>query len=397
MKNNPWLLMMLFIIGFGFAGCEKKPVEKTMVFEKGSWSDILAKAKKENKPIFLDAFAEWCGPCKWMTAHVFTDSAVAVFYNTRFINAKIDMEKGEGTELAKRYAVQAYPTLLYLNADGEILHRVCGSMPAQEFIQTGETALNPDQRFSKLVNQYRQGNRQPNFLMTYLDALEKGCLSADSVKDEFFAVQKEEDLYSRTSWDVFYRFENDPNSKMFQYVLKNKSKFDERFTKDSVDQKLYEVFLMSSMKQMYQDTSKTAFEKARKTAMNVPFARSAELALEVETIYYFIRQRWNDYAKAVSRLVETYKQNDADAMARSALRIFQNVSDPHYLQKAEQWAKKSVEKNPKPYYLDVYANLLYKNGKKEEAIRQEERAIDLAKAMNMSAEKYEKNLEKFRK
>ena len=46
--------------------------------------------------IFLDAYASWCGPCKMLQKNVFTKKAVGDFYNSKFINVKMDMEKGEG-------------------------------------------------------------------------------------------------------------------------------------------------------------------------------------------------------------------------------------------------------------------------------------------------------------
>ena len=87
-------------------------------FEHGTWDEILAKAGKEGKIVFMDAYTTWCGPCKMMSKSTFTDARVAEFYNKNFICAKIDMEKGEGPALSERYGVQAYPTLLFVNASG---------------------------------------------------------------------------------------------------------------------------------------------------------------------------------------------------------------------------------------------------------------------------------------
>ncbi|MFN4256425.1 MAG: thioredoxin family protein, partial [Saprospiraceae bacterium] len=67
-----------------------------MNFEHGTWAEVLAKAKAENKPIFMDAYTVWCGPCKMMSNQTFPDAKVAELFNARFVNVKVDMEKGEG-------------------------------------------------------------------------------------------------------------------------------------------------------------------------------------------------------------------------------------------------------------------------------------------------------------
>lgn len=91
-------------------------------FFEGSFQDALELAKKENKLIFFDAYASWCGPCKRMKSKVFTQEEVGSYFNSRFINLKVDMEKGEGPSLAKKYGVTSYPTLLFIDHTGKLIH-----------------------------------------------------------------------------------------------------------------------------------------------------------------------------------------------------------------------------------------------------------------------------------
>lgn len=110
-------------------------------FFKGTWAEVLEKAKQENKPIFVDAYTVWCGPCKYMAANVFSVDSVGAFHNESFINYKFDMEKGEGPQFASKYRVTAYPTLLYLTPDGKVMHRVMGAKQPEPFITEGKRAL----------------------------------------------------------------------------------------------------------------------------------------------------------------------------------------------------------------------------------------------------------------
>ena len=104
-------------------------------FEKGTFSEILAKAKAQKKLVFMDVYASWCGPCKRMASEVFTQKKVGDYFNATFINAKFDAEVGEGRTIAARYGVNAYPTFLLLNGDGKLVGKMVGGSPADEFIR----------------------------------------------------------------------------------------------------------------------------------------------------------------------------------------------------------------------------------------------------------------------
>lgn len=139
-------------------------------FESNTWTDILAKAKTDRKLVFLDAYAAWCGPCKQMARQTFTDGKVAKFYNASFVNAKIDMEKGEGPGLASRYQVEAYPTLLFIDGDGAVVHRALGYHDVAQFIALGTDANDPAKNQRGLDQRYTKGDRDPAFISTYLAA-----------------------------------------------------------------------------------------------------------------------------------------------------------------------------------------------------------------------------------
>ena len=62
-------LIYLYLLFFSFTVFAQEGIR----FEKIPFKEILAKAKKENKLVFIDAMASWCGPCKMMEKNVHFD------------------------------------------------------------------------------------------------------------------------------------------------------------------------------------------------------------------------------------------------------------------------------------------------------------------------------------
>ena len=112
-------------------------------FQEGTFEEVLAKAKSENKLVFMDCYTVWCGPCKKLVKEVFPQKEVSAFFNDYFVSLTMDMEKGEGIELAQYYNITAYPTLLFLNARGDIVDRIEGAVNADQLIEKGKAALRP--------------------------------------------------------------------------------------------------------------------------------------------------------------------------------------------------------------------------------------------------------------
>jgi len=121
----------------------KKPESKHkgITFFHGTWNEALALAKRENKLIFLDAYASWCGPCRMMKSRVFSKSKSGDFFNENFINVAIDMEKGEGRGLSRKYRIRAYPTLLFIDHTGKVKETSVGYHSTKQLLSLGRQVL----------------------------------------------------------------------------------------------------------------------------------------------------------------------------------------------------------------------------------------------------------------
>ena len=99
---------------------------------EGSFQAALDQAKAQGKPVLLDLYATWCGPCHKLDAEVFPTEEVASITDG-MIAMRIDAESEVGIPLVERYHVVGYPTVLLLRGDGTEIDRVFGFLPATEF------------------------------------------------------------------------------------------------------------------------------------------------------------------------------------------------------------------------------------------------------------------------
>ena len=110
-------------------------------FFTGTWQDALVEAKRQNKPVFVDVYTNWCPPCRRMAREAFPDPKLGKTYNARFINYQVNAESGEGIDVARSYAVASYPTLLYVAPNGELMQRAVGYGGINALLVLGDMAL----------------------------------------------------------------------------------------------------------------------------------------------------------------------------------------------------------------------------------------------------------------
>jgi thioredoxin 1 len=137
-----WLCAMVMALTIPFnAQAQEAKKADSIIFINNSWLDALHQAQVQNKYIFVDAYATWCGPCNLLRATTFRNSKAAAFFNANYINVELDMEHGDGPELAERWGIQAYPTLLVFDSNGKPVTEALGYIAAKDLVKFGTTAL----------------------------------------------------------------------------------------------------------------------------------------------------------------------------------------------------------------------------------------------------------------
>jgi thiol-disulfide isomerase/thioredoxin len=195
-------------------------------FEQAAWTAVLSKAKAENKLVFIDVYTSWCGPCKIMVRDVFPQKVVGDKFNASFINFKIDAEKGEGIDVAKKYAVKAYPTYLFVNGDGTLVYRSVGSMPVEKFLSEAAIAIgefSDPKPFAVWEDEYGQNLNNKQFLWDYLQKRKKLRLNCGDVIDRYFSVSSKEEILQSPLMKTMAEFQNfNVDGPFYQFLLNNK-------------------------------------------------------------------------------------------------------------------------------------------------------------------------------
>ncbi|TVQ45603.1 MAG: DUF255 domain-containing protein [Saprospirales bacterium] len=215
-----------FFLAFG-AICSAQGIE----FFEGSWDEALELAEKEDKLIYINCFAVWCGPCRRMANHVFPDEKVGLFFNSNFINLKLDMEQSPGREFGRKYPVSGFPTHYFIDKSGEVVLSVAGGRDVNGIVQLAEQALaryNPNIGYS---DRFAEGDRSSEVVYYHLENLKRGNEDILSLANEHFSRTSNLDDPYNLKILVIAMTESD--SRLFNQFIQNKdriiSEYDEDF------------------------------------------------------------------------------------------------------------------------------------------------------------------------
>ena len=190
-------------------------------FSKLNFSQALQLAKAKKMYLFVDCYTIWCQPCKMMDKHTFSHEEVGEVYSDKFLSIKVNMEAEAGLELAEKYQVKSYPTLLYFDSSGDLVHRHSGALTHNEFLTFTEEVLDEKKQFIRLSERYAEGERTPQFLYNFFFATEKSGLDGSKIADDWFETVGEKQAYCLEGLEIFTQLDETIHSSFFQFVAQN--------------------------------------------------------------------------------------------------------------------------------------------------------------------------------
>ena len=348
-------------------------------FEDTNFSTILAKAKKENKLVFIDAYASWCGPCKLMVKNVFPQKAVGDYYNSHFVNAKIDMEKGEGVELAKKYNVKAFPTYLFVDGNGEVVHRTLGYVEENDFIQFAKDAGDPNKRLGALKQKFENGEKDPEFLKNLAGlTMYNDAEFAARVMDRYFNQKSE---FDREDVQMLLSATQSTESPLYKTFVAKKAEITKILPAERYDAFDKNIKVNTAIRKAYNADTKKWNDSAFMTeAQKFLTKEEAEKILKRAKASRALKDKdIATYEKTTIELYNDPSSSTSEELNSIAWNFFENVTNKASLEKAVTWAQESVKKSENYANTDTLANLYNKIGDKKNAKLWAEKSIELAK------------------
>lgn len=384
-------LLSLFLIGFSTLLFSQDGIN----FQQITFKEILAKAKAEKKLIFIDAFAVWCGPCKLMEKNIFPLPSVKEYYNANFINARFDMEKGEGRELALKYGIRSYPTFLFLNGDGEVVMKNYGYMSEKDFLTIAKEANNP--KFATFSNKelFEKGEKDPEFLLNMMRLYAESDYDlAKKVSERFFEVKKNDPL-TKDELGMLLYFLKSPNDANYKIFVNKKAEIISLMSEDIYKQFDANIKISKILENsLDQKTGIINDEYFYKNATPLIGKAEAETALNrMKVMFYPSVSNYEGYEKAALEYYKNSDNFDTEELIKAAWIFSEHISNPMALRKAEEWAEKSVMKSENAENTYILAKLYSKSGNKENAKMYAEIAKNLATTQGKDATMATKLLE----
>ena len=380
-------------------------------FEHGlSWQQVKEKAKKENKFLLVDCFTTWCGPCKYMASTIFPQEKVGEFFNKNFVNVKVqfDQTKNDNEEvkswyadaqtMSKEFKVNAYPTFLIFSPQGELVHRIVGGGEADEFIARAQMALNPETQYYTLLKKSESGNPTPETLKQLAVSAEAAYDEENSEKFANAYIDTQKDLYTKENLEFISKYARSTKSKGFELMLKDPEKIDAILGKGKSNKILSNIILEENIYPALRKANVNIDSLVAAVQAKYPKVDINEPTDLIKIQIFQTEKKWDKFQPAVLSYMKKYGTEVTAEMLNSfAWTVFENCKDPDCIAEALSWSKRSVDEtqSKEPAYLDTYANLLYKLGKKDQAIAMQQKAVNLVAAENKA--QYQVTLEKMKK
>lgn len=402
--------------------------------------ETISKAKNENKLIFYDCFATWCGPCKQMDKYVYTDDSVSQYFNKYFHSVRIQMDRTKFDDsltissysstdsIRTQFKITSFPTLLFLSPSGKLLRRVIGFKSTISLIQLAESILNDSatnnkfEEYQRKVDMFNAGKKD---YINMPELIEQALTNGDVEMSKKLALEYCNYLEERPGEEQFYptnirfmaRMTTSEKSPYVLFLLLNEEKVgkimnDINFSKRILD-KIIRNEIIGNYFARYPNFNVTSVSTISRKFDSIFIVIKNKYGMDYANrniLYakYNLNFRKRQYTTGTTHYLNYLNKYGIDTLNPSAesevnynlYNVFLYVSQNKLIRKAKDAMCEIVKRHPQDiFFLDTYACLLYKMGEVDKAIKIEMEAYKIASTQGLLeySTEYQDKLEKMKK
>ncbi|SDF15296.1 Thioredoxin-like [Mucilaginibacter pineti] len=417
------MIKNLFLIGIFLCPVILMAQSQGITFTDGlSWKEVQLKAKAENKFIFMDVYATWCGPCKQMDREIYAHPTLGDLMNPYFISVKVQMDTSKNDSQKTRsfykdaafikyqFHIESIPTFLFFNSNGELLNKDAGAKNIKEFTSIIRDVENTNWSYPNQVERYRKNElNYSDIRLLYKKALVMNeALFADSlardIKVNFLDKISPDSLLKKDNLSFLGKNINlvSSNDLIFKLTLQSPRQVDSIFNEGKATKIEWADWLVSIVIQHEEidnvlskrDKRTFNFDRTvKKVKLKYPLVNADKIILKGLYFYYASKRDWINYSIYYDKFLTNYPPSTEGNEAFFALNspawiLFSSTGKEQCLKFALKWIEKAIKIKPQLndhiQFLDTRANILYRLGKTDKAIDQENVAIEGEKILTES-------------
>ncbi|MEP7374592.1 MAG: thioredoxin fold domain-containing protein [Chitinophagaceae bacterium] len=391
-----------------------------------TWQQVKAKAKKENKYMFVDCYATWCKPCKAMDKEVYSVDSVGSFLNQDFISVKLQMDQTKNdaaaikswyktaSSFAKDYNLNAYPTMLFFTPSGEVATKEVGYKDAGAFITAARNAKDPSKQYYVLLKNYKKGKLDDAATRSLINTAKQlgDTATYHALRNSYFAylhTLPKAKLYTKENIEFIATTINRHSQSVFDMFYPDATAVDKVMEKKGYAQKVVDDVIMKEKVASVVNAGMDAKIEPDWSILYNSIAKDYKRdyaernIMEAKMAWYY---NAGDYFKWASTLNHRIEKYGTDTTSKSADFVLNNQAyiiwlnlgqtdkpDPKTIEELNRvckWLEGPLRRyefatgfrlQQWPMIIDTYANLLYKVGRTTEALKWQELAVSKGKEL----------------
>ena len=368
---NRYLIISLILIPSWFSAMQKEVMAQQVsipFLQSYSWEKVLTYAKEENKLVFVDVYTTWCFPCKKMEKQVYTDIQVAKFFGSKFLNYKVQADTGKNDSetvkqmyplyerFQKKYKIKEFPSYLFINAEGQVVHSGKGFMEPSDFLRFAKMSLNSNTQSETLLKEYERGNKSLSFLRNLASVLKiTGNIEKSSAIFDEYLSQQQDWSSAELIKDVF-EFMSDYRSSGYRKFLENREKLIGMIGFSAVFEKQKNIAMAEIMPAMFDGGDNfDSINSKIKLIIQQCFDKMNERKFMIdyaELIYYQVNGKNVHFLSNIEKMktanIQYLNDNDCYSFAKTIMDSFEeNRKIP---QLAKELIELAIEKKPLEKY-----------------------------------------------